>query len=239
MYGQENAYANSGDAAVGRRCHAAKPSPESIQKIPEFLDVYIFHGTLGHSEENWFPYLKKELEARGHKVTVPNFPTPQGQTLENWMAELERHSPKFGKNTVLIGHSIGAALILHILSKLDSPVRAAYLVAGFLKPLGMPEYDPMFETFIQEPLPMRKIKRNAGLLTLFQSEDDPYVSMELGKHLAKKLGTALTIVPGAGHFNEKAGYVKFEQLLHDITGRVEAGAGDAPSEKFLALMPWI
>ena len=39
-------------------------------------NVFIFHGTEGYPEENWFPWLKEKLEAKGYKVFVPQFPTP-------------------------------------------------------------------------------------------------------------------------------------------------------------------
>ena len=39
-------------------------------------NIFIIHGTEGYPEENWFPWLKKELEQKGHIVFVPQFPTP-------------------------------------------------------------------------------------------------------------------------------------------------------------------
>jgi len=51
---------------------------------------------------------------------------------------------------------------------------------------------------------------------VFQSDNDPYVSLGNGEHLAKNLNVALNFVPNAGHFNAKAGYTKFELLLEKI-----------------------
>ncbi|PIN68395.1 hydrolase, partial [Candidatus Woesearchaeota archaeon CG11_big_fil_rev_8_21_14_0_20_57_5] len=33
--------------------------------------VFIFHGTEGYPEENWFSWLKQELERIGYQVVVP------------------------------------------------------------------------------------------------------------------------------------------------------------------------
>lgn len=51
--------------------------------------AFIIHGVGGHPEENWFPWLKKELEKIGYRVFVPKFPTPEGQTLTNWLKTFE------------------------------------------------------------------------------------------------------------------------------------------------------
>ena len=53
--------------------------------------AFIFHGTGGYPEENWFPWLKRELESLDYKVIVPQFPTPENQTLENWFAIFEKY----------------------------------------------------------------------------------------------------------------------------------------------------
>ena len=39
--------------------------------------VFIIHGSYGHPGENWFPWLKDELEKIGHRVCVPQFPCPK------------------------------------------------------------------------------------------------------------------------------------------------------------------
>lgn len=36
--------------------------------------VFIVHGWDGYPEEGWFPWLERELEARGFEVHVPALP---------------------------------------------------------------------------------------------------------------------------------------------------------------------
>ncbi len=62
----------------------------------------------------------------------------------------------------------------------------------------------------------QKIKNNAKHFDVFQSDNDPYVSLGNGEQLAKELGVELTFIPNAGHFNALAGYLTFPQLLEKI-----------------------
>jgi len=42
------------------------------------------------------------------------------------------------------------------------------------------------------------------------------VPLSEAKTLEKNLGGKLIIIKGGGHFNEQAGYTKFEELLEEI-----------------------
>ncbi len=57
---------------------------------------------------------------------------------------------------------------------------------------------------------------------LFHADNDPYVPVEKARELAERLGGTLEIVKGAGHFNEAAGYTKFELLLSKIAEELSA-----------------
>ena len=41
-------------------------------------------------------------------------------------------------------------------------------------------------------------------------------SLENGKELSKNLGVELSFIPNAGHFNKRAGYLKFEKLRDKV-----------------------
>lgn len=179
-------------------------------------NIIIIHGAYGSPGENWFPWLRKELEKKGHKVFVPAFPTPRDQELGEWLKAFEPYMKHLNWETVLVGHSLGPAFILNLLERIGKPVRGAVLVAGFTGKLGLEEFDQLNRTFAERPFDWGKIKQNCRKFVVINSDDDPYVPLEKGKLLADRLGTELIVVKNGGHLNEKAGYKEFHLVLEKI-----------------------
>ncbi len=180
-------------------------------------DVIIVHGAYGSPDENWFPWLKGELEKLGCDVHVPGFPTPEGQTLENWLEVFEDYEKYLDGKTIAVGHSLGPAFLLSVLEKLDHPIKAAFFVAGFVKEIGNPDFDSINRTFYRE-FDWGKIRRNCGHFEVIHSDNDPYVPIGRAEELAGRLKVKLQIVKGAGHFNKASGYERFDFLLSEISG---------------------
>jgi uncharacterized protein len=180
-------------------------------------NVFIFHGTEGHPEENWFPWLRGELEARGHKVFVPQFPSPPvlPARVSEWFDVLKDYEKDINEDSVIVAHSLGGVFALRVLEKLDHPVCAVLLVGTPIgeKPILNYDRDSSFSGF---DFDWERIKNKAKNFSVFHSDDDPYVSLANGKKLAKNLDVELTFIPNAGHFNAKAGYLKFPELLEKI-----------------------
>lgn len=181
--------------------------------------VFIIHGVEGHPEENWFPWLKAELEKRGNKVIVPQFPTPEGQTLENWLAILKTHEADLTPETILVGHSLGGSFILNVLERY--PVKAAFLVACVFGVLGN-AFDEGMKTFAQHEFDWPTLLANCPHFEIFHSDNDPYIKLEKAEDLSRHLKTTVTLVPGAAHFNASAGFTRFELLLEKISGDLES-----------------
>ena len=115
------------------------------------MQYLILHGSFGNSQENWFPWLKQQLENQGHSVVVPNFPTDdwdelekhgakanKNQTLPNWLATFKTQViPNIdpSKPISLAAHSLGPLFTLHALKTFDLKVDTAVYVAPFLNRL--------------------------------------------------------------------------------------------------------
>ncbi len=103
-----------------------------------------------------------------------------------------------------------------MLEKLSVEIKASFLVAGFVKPLGNDYFDIINKTFLNRDFDWEKIRKSCKYFFVYHSDNDPYVPLPMGRELAEKLNSKLKIVKDAGHFNESSGYKKFEILLNDI-----------------------
>jgi predicted alpha/beta hydrolase family esterase len=180
-------------------------------------NAIIIHGTEGYPEENWFPWLKQELEKRGYVVFVPQFPSPPKvpAKIAEWFAVFKNYEQYINEDTILIGHSLGGIFTLKILEQLKYPIKAACFVGTpiGIRPILNYDRDSSFSSFSFD---WKSIIKKAKQFIVFQSDTDPYVSLGNGEELAKNLNVKLNFVPNAGHFNSKAGYTKFDLLLERL-----------------------
>lgn len=177
--------------------------------------VFIFHGTGGNPEGNWFPWLKEKLEKNGLQVIVPRFSTPENQSLEAWFKVLDQYKKEINENTIFIGHSLGGMFLLKVLERLDKPVRAAFFISAPIgvRPIKYYDSDYSFAHFIFD---WPNIIKKAEYFTVYHSDNDPYVCLKNGKELAKQLRVNLKFISQAGHLNAESGWTKFDKLLQDV-----------------------
>jgi uncharacterized protein len=177
--------------------------------------AFIFHGTDGCPEENWFPWLKMELEKLNFNVIIPQFPTPEGQTPETWFQVLDKYKEFFNEETLMFGHSLGGTFLLRVLEKYDVKIKAAFFISA---PVGILPIKNIKtdKPFLEKEFEWGRIRNSAEKFFVFHSDNDPFVCIENGQELAKHLGLKLSFIPNSGHFNEAAGYTKFNKLLELI-----------------------
>ncbi len=184
-------------------------------------NIIIIHGSYGNPNENWFPWLKSELKKLKCNVFIPKFPTPENQSLKSWEKEFKKYKRHINENTILIGHSLGPAFLLNLLESLDKPVKSAFFISGFLGLLSNPDFDEINKTFTDRNFNWEKIKQNCKKFNIYHSDNDPYIPIKKATELAEKLDSKVIKIKNAGHFNEKAGYKKFELLLENIKKYVD------------------
>ena len=179
--------------------------------------VFIFHGTEGYPEENWFPWLKEKLEARDCQVFVPQFPSLPvvAAKISEWFDVLKKYEQHLDENSIIIGHSLGGVFTLRILEKLKYKVKAVCLTGTpvGVRPILNYDRDSSFSGFVFD---WDNIKEKTANFIVFHSDNDPYVSLGNGEFLSEKLGVELSFVSNAGHFNTKAGYTEFNELWQKL-----------------------
>lgn len=180
----------------------------------------IIHGWGADSSSNWFPWLASQLREKGWNVTVPDFPNTEWPKLYEWLNYFEdvvarpRRAQKADQGsatTVLIGHSLGVPFILRWLERSTSaatPIKTAYLVAGFHKPLGF----PATENFVDKPFEWERIKSNCKKFIVINSDNDPYIPREIGKELVEKLGVKEILEHNGAHLNAPGGFLEYPKL---------------------------
>lgn len=176
----------------------------------------IIHGSYGSPDENWFPWLDEQLSKHGASVIRPSLPTPEHQSLENWCYLFKKQIGPLDSQAVLIGHSLAVPFILRILEATTAPIKAAFLVSGFIRLLGIDEFDQVNKTFVEGEFNWEKIKSNASRFFVYHSDNDPYVPLEFGKEIADQVGAEFIVIHNGGHINASSGFTEFHDVLRDI-----------------------
>lgn len=148
---------------------------------------------------------------------MPQFPSPPGvpAAVAEWFNVLKGYEQYINEDTIFIGHSLGGLFLLRVLEQSEQKVRAAVFVGTPIGVRPIKNYD-RDSAFCGFNFNWEIIKPKATYKAVFQSDDDPYVGMDNGIELAKHLGTDLSFIANAGHFNAKAGYTKFPKILEKI-----------------------
>ncbi len=177
----------------------------------------ILHVTAASPNDNWFLWLKKELENREYTVWLPQLPNSERPNVDTYNKFLLSNKDFiFDDETIIIGHSSGAVEILSLLDNFNNNqhVKAIYLVSAFKDDLG---WESLKDLFLKE-FNFENIKAHSGKFILFHSDNDPYCPIEHAKYLSSKLNGELIVLKGQGHFNTEQSdeYVRFPVLLDTI-----------------------
>jgi predicted alpha/beta hydrolase family esterase len=175
-------------------------------------NYFIVHGTYGNSSENWFPWLEKELRKANFDVYNLDYPTPENQNYSSWKNILDKIKNKINKESIFIGHSLGCIFIARYIIENQINIDKCIFVSGFNNYFKIEAFDKLNISFFIERANQLKNYTNERI-TIY-SKDDPYISFTESKRFSKEISATKQIAfTNAGHFNEKAGYTKFEEIL--------------------------
>ncbi|MEK7580175.1 MAG: alpha/beta fold hydrolase [Patescibacteria group bacterium] len=184
--------------------------------------VFIIHGWDGYPEEGWFPWLKKELEARGFNVFVLQLPNPDEPRINNWVPKLKEIVGVPDEQTYFVGHSMGCQAIARYLEVLPEGVivGGVVFVAGFFKRLTNLEDDEVVRSvskeWLETPLNLARVKTHLKKSVAIFSDDDPYVPADNKGEFEDILGSKIIIEHGKGHFSGSAGTTELPVALKAV-----------------------
>ncbi len=177
------------------------------------MKAIIFHATESTPDDFWYKSVAAQLTARGYQVEIPSYPDINREDISTFLPKvLAAHA--IDADTVLIGHSAGATLILSIAEHV--PFRQGILVSGFSQPYSEVEKDPI----IQETYDWDKIKTNCKDFIFINSVNDPWsCDDKQGRIMFDQLG-GTQIIKNEGHFGSKGAKQEYPTL--DLVARLAA-----------------
>jgi len=157
----------------------------------------LLHGTGGSEKDYfWFADTKNYLESRGYSVWWPLLPNTQRPELSETYDFVERNRPTLDAETIVIAHSSGCPLALHLLERSETKVKQAVLVSGFYRPIGEEGADRM----LPPSFDWSAIGRNAAEIVFINSDDDPWGCDDTqAREAATALNAPLVVATGQGH----------------------------------------
>lgn len=175
------------------------------------MNILILHKFGGSPSEIWYPWLKTELENRGHSVFIVQLPNSSEPKLSEWLAKAIEEYKNF-KPDALIGHSLGGSLALRLLEQVggEGIIKKAILVAPPVFDNGA---EKLHRTeFFKEPIDWNKLRALPVRYTVLSSIDDPAVSGDHAELVRDKLEASYKLFFDKGHFLQK----EFPEILEEI-----------------------
>lgn len=177
--------------------------------------VISIHGWGGTPDEGWRPWLGNQLAHHGITFISPQMPNTRFPQLSEWLPFLSETVGRPDTETFLIGHSLGAVMILRYLESLhrDEEIGGAVLVAGFTDDLGIPE----LSNFFVNPFDWPKIRTHVEKVVSLESDNDPYGLAKYNDEFKKHLNAETQLLHDRRHFSGDDGITElpeaFEPLL--------------------------
>jgi leucyl-tRNA synthetase len=148
----------------------------------------ILHGWKSDSKSCFIPWLKRELEEKGHEVIALDLPDPYLPNVVE-QADYVLSKVKFDKNTVIIGHSLGSVVSYRILEKLKTPIKKLILVGGLIEPKFRGDKPRFAAKYLMSwKFDIKKIKKNAREIIILEDDNDNIIADGESQVIQQQLG---------------------------------------------------
>lgn len=181
------------------------------------IRAILIHGN-GNSKptDNWFPYLKSELQKLGVTTEAPQFPDTELARSSYWLPFLE-HELQADENTILIGHSSGAIAAMRYAE--THRILGSALIGAYYTDLRM-ETETL-SGYFDAPWNWKNIINNQQWILQFAGVNDPWIPIQEARFLRDQLHTEYYESPDQGHFGGDYYKETFPELLDAIKRKIE------------------
>ncbi len=147
----------------------------------------ILHGWRSTSKSCFIPWLRRELEERGHEVITFDLPHPfVPDVIEQ--AETVLSKVNFDENTTIVSHSLGSVVSYRILERLKKPIKKLVIVGGLIEPKFRGKERLAAKYLIDWKFDLEKIKKNVGKIVILEDDNDGVIAEGESDIIQKNLG---------------------------------------------------
>jgi serine hydrolase len=143
----------------------------------------------------WYPWLARELRALHVPIALRGFPDPLYAREHIWKAFVV-HELGLDHETIMIGHSSGAACALRLME--EHATAGCVLVAAYDNDLGIQlERD---SGYFSRPFDYARMRQHTPWIVQFHSQSDQVVPVAVGRQVAARLQSTYIESADDGHF---------------------------------------
>jgi predicted alpha/beta hydrolase family esterase len=191
---------------------------ECERRMSAAMQILIIPGLGGSGPDHWQSHWERSYPG-ARRVLQSDWNEPVYSLWMGQLAEAVGGSP----GAILVGHSLGCALIAHLAGRRpDLRIGGALLVA----PADVDQADcvsPQVREFA--PMPVARLPFRSVVVA---SMNDPHMTIERARFLARAWGAGLVNAGSCGHINVAAGYGPWpagEKILNDLAYECRLPAG--------------
>lgn len=136
---------------------------------------------------NWYSWFAAKMKERSIECVLRDFPDPNKCRESIWIPFILDDIGIEPENTVIVGHSSGAACAMRLLEKQGAaaPLKGAILVATAYTDMG--DADERNSEYFSRPWKWDDMKEGAENIICFHGTDDHLIPVSEARHIAEKL----------------------------------------------------
>ena len=170
----------------------------------------------GTPEDNWFPYLERELPKLGIIVINKQFPDPILARESYWLPFVKELGAD--ENAILIGHSSGAVAAMRFAE--TNKILGSVLVGACYTDLG--DENERQSGYYNRAWDWQAIKNNQKWIIEFASIDDLFIPIQEARYIHKKLQTEYCEYKDQGHFGHGGSpRLEFPELVEALKSKIK------------------